>query len=149
MCNLPSQEERENRSIGLFNTSTTFDLELMEGLKIMMLLTLVELKQQISDGENVPLFGHLLFARDSSETVSAFLKNHLDCVGDTGGLEQVGSLMNVSVPCHTFVLISSSVCVKPSHSANSLQTFIPAVTGESLVLESITLEKPTCISFKK
>ncbi|CAG5116236.1 unnamed protein product, partial [Candidula unifasciata] len=89
VCNLPSREEREHRTIGLFNTNTTFDVELMEGLKIMMLLTLKDLKSQVEDGEDVPLFGHLLFARDTSESVSAFLKNHLNSVGDTGGLEQV------------------------------------------------------------
>ncbi|CAL1529573.1 unnamed protein product [Lymnaea stagnalis] len=89
VCNLPSREEREKRTISLLNTNATFDLELMEGLKVMMLLNLVNLRCQIEDGEDVPIFGHLLFARDTSETVSDFLKNHLNAVGDSGGLEQV------------------------------------------------------------
>ncbi|XP_012940022.1 uncharacterized protein LOC101847826 isoform X3 [Aplysia californica] len=89
VCNLSSWEEREKRTLGLFNSSSTFDLELMEGLKLMMFLKLVEMKKLLDIGEDVPVFGHLLFARDSSETVEAFLKNHLNRVGDTGGLEQV------------------------------------------------------------
>ncbi|XP_059152732.1 uncharacterized protein LOC131938641 isoform X2 [Physella acuta] len=89
VCNLPSREEREKRTICLLNTNATFDLELMEGLKIMMLLNLVNLRCQMDDGEDVPIFSHLLFARDTSETVSDFLKNHLNTVGDSGGLEQV------------------------------------------------------------
>lgn len=43
----------------------------------------------MDDGEDVPIFSHLLFARDTSETVADFLKNHLNAVGDSGGLEQV------------------------------------------------------------
>ncbi|KAH9491855.1 hypothetical protein Btru_029897 [Bulinus truncatus] len=89
VCNLPSLEEREKRTINLLNTNETFDLELMEGLKVMMLLKLVKLRCQMDDGEDVPIFTHLLFARDTSMTVSDFLKNHLNLVGDTGGLEQV------------------------------------------------------------
>lgn len=90
VCNLPTQQERERRTISLLNTGTTFDLELMEGLKVMMLLTLSDLHKRINDGEeDVPIFAHLLFARDSSSNVAAFLKNHLNAVGDSAGLEQV------------------------------------------------------------
>ncbi|GFO29421.1 otu deubiquitinase with linear linkage-specificity, partial [Plakobranchus ocellatus] len=70
------------RTISLLNTGATFDLELMEGLKVMMLLTLSDLRQGINDGEDVPIFSHLLFARDSSQTVADFLRNHLNAVGD-------------------------------------------------------------------
>ncbi|RUS72833.1 hypothetical protein EGW08_019398 [Elysia chlorotica] len=89
VCNLPTQQERERRTSSLLNTGATFDLELMEGLKVMMLLTLSELQRRISDGEDVPIFSHLLFARDSSQTVADFLRNHLNTVGDSAGLEQV------------------------------------------------------------
>ncbi|GFS24745.1 inactive ubiquitin thioesterase FAM105A [Elysia marginata] len=90
VCNLPTQQERERRTMSLLNTGATFDLELMEGLKIMMLLTLSDLHRRINDGEDdVPIFAHLLFARDSSQTVADFLRNHLNAVGDSAGLEQV------------------------------------------------------------
>ena len=75
--------------MGLFNSGATFDLELMEGVKLWMLLKLIDLQKKIANGEDVPVFAHLLFARDTSLTVDTFLRNHLNVVGDTGGLEQV------------------------------------------------------------
>uniref|UniRef100_A0A2C9KDR0 Uncharacterized protein n=1 Tax=Biomphalaria glabrata TaxID=6526 RepID=A0A2C9KDR0_BIOGL len=89
VCTLTSHEERVARTISVLNTNETLDLELMEGLKAMMLIELFKLRRRIDDEEDVPIFAHLLFARDSSMTLSDFLKNHLNCVGDTGGLEQV------------------------------------------------------------
>lgn len=86
---MTSHEERVARTISVLNTNETLDLELMEGLKAMMLIELFKLRRRIDDEEDVPIFAHLLFARDSSMTLSDFLKNHLNCVGDTGGLEQV------------------------------------------------------------
>lgn len=92
VCNLPTREQREKRVINLFNTNATFDIELMEGLKIMMMLEAVSLHQKIRDGEEVAIFAHLLFARETSETVGDLLKNHLNCIGDSGGMEQVSSM---------------------------------------------------------
>ena len=39
----------------------------------------------------VPLFATLLFARDTSSTPRELMVNHLNHVGDSGGLEQVST----------------------------------------------------------
>ena len=39
--------------------------------------------------QTVPLFAMLLFARDTSSTPRELMANHLNHVGDSGGLEQV------------------------------------------------------------
>ena len=54
-----------------------------------MLKAAVELYDNIQRNEDPPLWAHALFARDTSPNPEAFMKNHLDVVGDTRGLEQV------------------------------------------------------------
>lgn len=61
----------------------------MEGLKVMLLLEAVSMHQKIRDGDEVPIFAHLLFARETSTNIGDFLQKHLNCIGDSGGLEQV------------------------------------------------------------
>ncbi|XP_041366118.1 uncharacterized protein LOC121381083 isoform X2 [Gigantopelta aegis] len=89
ICKLPSREEREDQMVGLLNWEPTTDLELEEGVKIMMLVDAVELNKANLAGQDVPIFVWLMFARDTSETVDKFVTNHLNCVGDSAGLEQV------------------------------------------------------------
>lgn len=64
-------------------------MELMEGMKLMMLFRAVDLHHEMSQEEEVPTFAWLLFARDTSETVVDFVKNHINCVGDSAGVDQV------------------------------------------------------------
>ena len=61
----------------------------MEGLKLLMFLDSLDLNDSREIGEDVPIFVWLLFARDTSETPLMFLKNHLNTLGDSGGIEQV------------------------------------------------------------
>jgi ubiquitin thioesterase otulin len=47
----------------------------------------------MEQGNDVPVFAWLMFARDTSENMSSFVRNHLNQVGDSGGLEQVGFIV--------------------------------------------------------
>ena len=71
------------------NSDHSCDLYLMEGIKLLMLLNVLDLKQKQDRGEDVLIFVWLLFARDTSETPVQFVKNHLNTLGDIGGIEQV------------------------------------------------------------
>lgn len=86
---LPTREEREGRTLGLLNSSEDFDIQLMEGMKLMMLFRVADLQREMAEELEVPTFAWLLFARDTSETVVDFVKNHLNCVGDSAGVDQV------------------------------------------------------------
>lgn len=86
---IESQKERENWTINLLNSDHSCDLYLMEGIKLLMLLNVLDLKQKQERGDDVPIFVWLLFARDTSETPQQFVKNHLNALGDSGGIEQV------------------------------------------------------------
>ncbi|XP_046367969.2 uncharacterized protein LOC124143161 isoform X4 [Haliotis rufescens] len=89
ICKLPSYEQRAKYTSDLLNSDPVTDLELMEGVKLLMALNSIELQHASEQGEDVPLFVWLMFARDSCQNVSDFVKNHLNVVGDSAGLEQV------------------------------------------------------------
>jgi ubiquitin thioesterase otulin len=54
-----------------------------------MLASALQLHSVNTCGGNVPLFALIIFARETSQNPEQFLRNHLNCVGDTAGLEQV------------------------------------------------------------
>ncbi|XP_067654853.1 uncharacterized protein [Haliotis asinina] len=89
ICKLPTYEQRAKYTSDLLNSDPVTDLELMEGVKLLMALNAIELQHASEQGEDVPLFVWLMFARDSCQNVSDFIKNHLNVVGDSAGLEQV------------------------------------------------------------
>ncbi|XP_056376930.1 ubiquitin thioesterase otulin isoform X2 [Hyla sarda] len=62
---------------------------LYEAVKFLMLKTAIDLFNANEDGKEVPVFSWLLFARNTSKNPCEFLKNHLNHVGHSGGLEQV------------------------------------------------------------
>ncbi|KAM4029183.1 ubiquitin thioesterase otulin isoform 1-T1 [Anomaloglossus baeobatrachus] len=62
---------------------------LYEAVKFLMLKTAIDLFNASEDGREVPVFSWLLFARNTSNNPCEFMKNHLNHVGHTGGLEQV------------------------------------------------------------
>lgn len=68
----------------------------MEGVKLVMALSAVQLFSDMEQGKDVPVFAWLLFARDTSENLSSFVRNHLNRVGNSGGLEQVGQTKQIS-----------------------------------------------------
>ncbi|KAJ8299644.1 hypothetical protein KUTeg_023704 [Tegillarca granosa] len=65
------------------------DVKLMEGLKLLMFLNIYNLNKCVQHGDDVPVFVWLLLARDTSENPALFIKNHLNQVGNSAGLEQV------------------------------------------------------------
>ncbi|XP_036375162.1 OTU deubiquitinase with linear linkage specificity b isoform X1 [Megalops cyprinoides] len=81
-------EERQRVCAQVFQGEDE-EYALLEALKFLMLRTATELHQRMQRGADVPVFCWLLFARDSSPCPRAFLTNHLNHVGSSGGLEQV------------------------------------------------------------
>ncbi|XP_065832377.1 ubiquitin thioesterase otulin-like [Oscarella lobularis] len=84
-------KERLDYVLALFNDDKNWriTLGLMESIKFLMLKAAVELYANIQRNEDAPFWAHVLFARDTSPNPEAFMENHLNVVGDTGGLEQV------------------------------------------------------------
>ncbi|XP_054281034.1 uncharacterized protein LOC128998734 isoform X1 [Macrosteles quadrilineatus] len=83
-----STQEREDTLSHLLNTDPNLDLHIMEAVKLHMMLAALDLYQASTNGEEVPLFSILMYARDTSEVPLDFMNNHLIKVGDSGGLEQ-------------------------------------------------------------
>ncbi|KAK6191668.1 hypothetical protein SNE40_003296 [Patella caerulea] len=86
---IDSYDEKVKQTLKSLNSHPDTDVELMEGVKLLMLVKAVELFKDNQKGKDLPIFACLMFARDTSETLSSFVANHLNPVGDSGGLEQV------------------------------------------------------------
>lgn len=80
---------REEYLVSLLNRLPEVDLQLMEAVKLLMMLRAIELYDNCNSGIEVPVFVWLMFARDTASTPEQFFRNHLNVVGDTGGLELV------------------------------------------------------------
>ncbi|XP_054841619.1 ubiquitin thioesterase otulin isoform X2 [Eublepharis macularius] len=65
------------------------EYSLYEAVKFLMLNTAIKLYEDNEKGLEVPEFSWLLFARDTSSNPFQLMKNHLNQLGHTGGLEQV------------------------------------------------------------
>ncbi|KAK3576159.1 hypothetical protein CHS0354_039824 [Potamilus streckersoni] len=78
---------REDKVI--IDLNSDLDLVLMEGVKVMMVLDAIHLYQDYISGHDVPVFVWCLFGRDTSENIQMFIRNHLNYIGNTFGLEQV------------------------------------------------------------
>ncbi|XP_060681302.1 inactive ubiquitin thioesterase OTULINL-like [Hemiscyllium ocellatum] len=65
------------------------EYKIFEAIKFLMLYVVVQLYDDMKNGKDVPNFCFIFFARDSSPDPLSFMLNHLNCVGDTGGLEQI------------------------------------------------------------
>ncbi|ESO97479.1 hypothetical protein LOTGIDRAFT_115152 [Lottia gigantea] len=86
---LSTYKEREEMTLNLLNAHPDTDIEIMEGVKLLMLVKAVELFRDNQKGKDLPIFANLMFARDTSDSISKFVLNHLNPVGDSSGLEQV------------------------------------------------------------
>lgn len=84
-----SDEEREALVLRMFNSGVEVDLQLLEAVKLLMFIQAVDLYRDNVEGNQVPSFVWLLFARDTSENPHHLLSNHINTIGDSGGLEQV------------------------------------------------------------
>ncbi|XP_043234321.1 uncharacterized protein LOC122387834 isoform X2 [Amphibalanus amphitrite] len=84
-CAAPGRQLRQR-----WNADPDLDLRCMEAVKLHMLAEAVQLERdQARTDRTVPLFAMLLFARDTSSTPRELMVNHLNHVGDSGGLEQI------------------------------------------------------------
>ncbi|XP_052015766.1 ubiquitin thioesterase otulin isoform X2 [Apodemus sylvaticus] len=81
-------EARQTACDELF-TNEEEEYSLYEAVKFLMLNRAIELYDDKEKGKDVPFFSVLLFARDTSNDPEQLLRNHLNQVGHTGGLEQV------------------------------------------------------------
>ncbi|XP_062617477.1 uncharacterized protein LOC134279138 isoform X1 [Saccostrea cucullata] len=90
---LSPDEERTSWSVNLLNQDTKADLQCMEAIKLLMFLEAHSLYEASQRGEEVPVFVWLLFARDTSENPDSLVRNHINPVGDCGGLEQIEMIL--------------------------------------------------------
>jgi len=85
----PTTIEKLAQLLRFLNTGSRQEIEIMEAIKLLMFLCSIDLHEANTAGKDVPVFVWLLFARDTSETPSQFLRHHLNPVGDSSGVEQV------------------------------------------------------------
>ncbi|XP_048412562.2 ubiquitin thioesterase otulin-like isoform X2 [Stegostoma tigrinum] len=88
ICEIDSVKERQAVCEEIFKNNQE-EYRLYEAMKILMLAKAIELKNDQVQEKEIPLFCWLLFARDTSADPYQFMKNHLNHVGYTGGLDQV------------------------------------------------------------
>lgn len=85
-------ENRECVVLSRFNDDPMLDVKLCEAVKLHMLVAALDLHACNNNGDTVPLFAMIMFARHSSQTPRDLVRNHLNHVGDTAGLEQVSTI---------------------------------------------------------
>ncbi|XP_051006969.1 ubiquitin thioesterase otulin [Acomys russatus] len=100
LAEMKTAEERQLACDELF-TNEEEEYSLYEAVKFLMLNRAIELYDDKEKGKEVPLFSVLLFARDTSNDPQQLLRNHLNQVGRTGGLEQVEMFLLAYAVCHT------------------------------------------------
>lgn len=71
------------------------EYSLYEAVKFLMLNTAIKMYEDNEKGKDVPVFAWLLFARDTSRNPSQLMENHLNQLGQTGGLEQVSLIFHI------------------------------------------------------
>ena len=71
------------------NGSEGEEVKLFEAVKFLMLYNSIKLHKGMLNGQETSILPMLLFARDTSTEPRSFMKNHLNHVGDSGGLDQV------------------------------------------------------------
>lgn len=72
-----------------FNFSPECEIQMMEAVKLLMFLDSAQLFQNLQNVVDVPVFAWLMFARDSCPDPRMFIKNHLNELGNSAGIEQV------------------------------------------------------------
>ncbi|KAI5938834.1 ubiquitin thioesterase otulin isoform X1 [Manis javanica] len=100
LAELNSAEARQMACDELFSNEEE-EYSLYEAVKFLMLNRAIELYDDKEKGKEVPFFSVLLFARDTSSDPGQLLKNHLNQVGHTGGLEQVEMFLLAYAVSHT------------------------------------------------
>ncbi|XP_036164434.1 ubiquitin thioesterase otulin isoform X3 [Myotis myotis] len=100
LAELRTAEARQKACDELF-TNEEEEYSLYEAVKFLMLHRAIELYDDKEKGEDVPFFSVLLFARDTSSDPGQLLRNHLNQVGHTGGLEQIEMFLLAYAVRHT------------------------------------------------
>ncbi|XP_008582686.1 PREDICTED: ubiquitin thioesterase otulin isoform X2 [Galeopterus variegatus] len=100
LAEMRTAEARQIACDELF-TNEEEEYSLYEAVKFLMLNRAIELYDDKEKGKEVPFFSVLLFARDTSNDPGQLLKNHLNQVGHTGGLEQVEMFLLAYAVRHT------------------------------------------------
>ncbi|KFO30201.1 Protein FAM105B, partial [Fukomys damarensis] len=100
LAEMKTAEERQMACDELF-TNEEEEYSLYEAVKFLMLNRAIELYDDKEKGKEVPFFSVLLFARDTSNDPGQLLRNHLNQVGHTGGLEQVEMFLLAYAVRHT------------------------------------------------
>nr|XP_020013430.1 ubiquitin thioesterase otulin isoform X3 [Castor canadensis] len=97
LAEMRTAEARQIACDELF-TNEEEEYSLYEAVKFLMLNRAIELYDDKEKGKEVPFFSVLLFARDTSNDPGQLLRNHLNQVGHTGGLEQVSYASENKLP---------------------------------------------------
>ncbi|XP_031521953.1 ubiquitin thioesterase otulin isoform X3 [Papio anubis] len=100
LAEMRTAEARQIACDELF-TNEEEEYSLYEAVKFLMLNRAIELYNDKEKGKEVPFFSVLLFARDTSNDPGQLLRNHLNQVGHTGGLEQVEMFLLAYAVRHT------------------------------------------------
>ena len=108
LSQLNRYEDRARYLHLLLNHNPEVDLQLLEAVKVLMMLNALSLYEDNLCGNRVPIFVWLLYARDSSHTPEKLFRNHIDRIGDTSGVEQVGAALGLV----TISYVSTSACGK-------------------------------------
>ncbi|XP_069898303.1 ubiquitin thioesterase otulin isoform X2 [Dipodomys merriami] len=99
LAEMRTAEARQIACDELFTNEEEYSL--YEAVKFLMLNRAIELYDDKEKGKEVPFFSVLLFARDTSNDPGQLLRNHLNQVGHTGGLEQVEMFLLAYAVRHT------------------------------------------------
>nr|XP_039263690.1 ubiquitin thioesterase otulin-like [Styela clava] len=90
---IEDDDSRIQHLLKYFNSGNSDEILLFEAIKLLMLYSAVLIHDCMKAGKEIPDYGMLLFARDTSETPEQLMKQHLNTVGDTGGLEQIEMML--------------------------------------------------------
>lgn len=81
--------ERYKMVLDVMNGKEEDEIMIFEAVKFLMLYNSIQLYNSILNGGQHNSWEPLLFARDTSLNPESFMENHLNHVGDLGGLDQV------------------------------------------------------------
>ncbi|MGH0136123.1 UNVERIFIED_CONTAM: hypothetical protein FKN15_066219 [Acipenser sinensis] len=88
ICNLEPQHARE-RVCEIMLKSKEIEERICEALKFLMLCKSIQMYNRMGDGEDVPVFCTVLFARSTSQHPYHFMINHLNILGLDSRLKQM------------------------------------------------------------
>ena len=97
--------ELNKRNAGYFET----DARLVEFVKFLMFSKAAELYDILAEGGNIPNWFLFLTLRDNSGSLRDFFHYHLNLVGDSLGLEQVGICAIYRIICLLCCLLDRDV----------------------------------------